>query len=470
MTLDSPQSTDWMLLPKGLLKHRLTKWLIGLVLLGSMAGGGYLVYRQTLVNSRQEARRQMQTVSAERVTLPITISANGTIQPKQSTNVSPKNSGRLRSLLVEEGDYVQTGQIVAYMDDSNLQGQLVQAQGSLAAAQANYERVRAGNRPQEIAQAESRWRSARATLSQAQADLSRYEQLYAAGAISAQAVDQYRTTRDNAQAAVDEAQQALRLVQAGSRQEDIDQARAQVTQAQGSLKTAQTQIEDMIIRAPFSGIVTRKFADPGDFVTPTTSGSDVSSATSSSILSLASAYQAVANVAETDISRIQVGQTVALKADAYSDKTFQGKVAQIAAQATVTSNVTSFEVRVDMADPEKRLRPGMNVDVEFNAGKLNDVVAVPTVAIVRQQNGSGVMVMGENGRPRFRRIETGATVGNQTEVKSGLEEDEQILVSAPRQPSQQGGGNRSLIPGLGGSGGRNRGGMGGGGGMRGGRP
>jgi HlyD family secretion protein len=63
-----------------------------------------------------------------------------------------------------------------------------------------------------------------------------------------------------------------------------------VTQAEGSLKTIQTQIEDAVIRAPFSGIVTSKYADPGDFVTPTTSGSSVSSATSSSILSLASTY------------------------------------------------------------------------------------------------------------------------------------------------------------------------------------
>lgn len=468
MTLDSPQPATFQPASKGVVKLRLMKWLVGLLVLGGLSGGGYLVYSQLATNSQQQARRQQQTVAVERVTLPVTISANGTIQPKQSTNVSPKSSGRLKTLLVDEGDSVQAGQILAYMDDSNLQGQLIQAQGQLQAAQANLEKVAIGNRPEDIAQAQARLKSAQTTLSQAQSDLGRYQQLYAEGAISAQSLSQYRTTRDTAQASVQEAQQALKLLQEGSRREDVNQARAQVTQAQGNLKTIQSQIEDMVIRAPFSGIVIKKFADPGDFVTPTTSGSDVSSASSSSILGLASTYQAVANVAEADISRIQQGQSVTIAADAYSNKSFKGTVAQIAAQATVTSNVTSFEVRVDLSDPQKLLRPGMNVDVQFDAGKLNDVVVIPTVAIVRQQNGSGVLVMGENGRPRFTPIETGVTVGNQTEVKSGLQGNEQILVSAPQPRSRQQSG--SILPGFGGGGARGN--MGGGppGGGMGGRP
>lgn len=468
MTLDSPQPATFQPASRSVVKPRLMKWLIGLLILGGLSGGGYLVYSQITTNARQEARRQQQTVAVERVTLPVTISANGTIQPKQSTNVSPKSSGRLKTLLVDEGDSVQAGQVLAYMDDSNLQGQLIQAKGQLEAAQANLEKVAVGNRPEDIAQAQARLRSAQTSLSQAQSDLNRYQQLYTAGGISAQSLSQYRTTRDTAQASVQEAQQALKLLQEGSRQEDIAQARAQVTQAQGNLKTIQSQIEDMVIRAPFSGIVIKKYADPGDFVTPTTSGSDVSSASSSSILGLASTYQVVANVAETDISRIKQGQSVTVTADAYSNKTFKGTVAQIAAQATVTSNVTSFEVRVDLTDPQKLLRPGMNVDAEFDAGKLNNVVVVPTVAIVRQQNGSGVLVMGQNGRPRFTPIETGVTVGNQTEVKSGLEGNEKILVSAAQPRSRQQSGNRSILPGLGGGGSRSMG--GGSGGRMGGRP
>jgi HlyD family secretion protein len=422
-------------------KRRPTRWLMGLLLLGVLSGGGYLTYRQVVLVPRQEARDSLQTVAVERVTLPIAIAANGTVQPKQSTNVSPKTSGRLKSLTVDEGDAVQAGQILAYMDDSNLQGQLLQAKGELAAAQANLQKVVTGNRPQEIAQTTAQLKNAEATLRQAESDLQRNQQLYNVGAISAQALDTARTTRDTAQAGVEQAQQATALSQAGSRQEDIDQARAQVTQAQGALETIQTQVDDAVIRAPFSGIVTTRYADPGDFVAPATSASDTSSA---------STYEVEANVAERDISKIKVGQPVTLKADAYADQTFTGKVAQIAAQATVTTNVTSFKVKVSILSDSKRLlRPGMNVDAEFQVGKLDDALAIPTVAIVRQQGGEGVLVKTATGRPRFTPIQTGVTVGNQTEVRSGLTGNEQILISAPSQSSGSQSG-RLPIPGLGG--------------------
>ncbi|NMG10053.1 efflux RND transporter periplasmic adaptor subunit [Brasilonema sp. UFV-L1] len=529
MTFDSTQPVTFMPPKKGSLKQGLSKWLVGLLILGTLTGGGYAVYRQVIVVPRQEARRQIQTASVERVTLPITISANGTIQPKQSTNVSPKSSGRLKSLLVDEGDSVKSGQILAYMDDSNLQGQLLQAKGQLTSAQANLKKVTAGNRPEEIAQAQARLRDAQANLeklesgnrpediAKAQAEVKKNEALITQaqsrlelaqarakrleaptqeGAISRdtyeEALSEQRNAKDNletakatlaaaqqeltkqnngylpqeiaqARAQVEEAKQALALSKAGSRQEDIEQAIAQVTEAQGSLKTIQTQIEDTVIRAPFSGIVTSKYADPGDFVTPTTSGSDVSSATSSSVLSLASTYQVVANVAEKEIADIRVGQTVTIKADAYSDKTFQGKVAQIAAQAVVESNVTSFKVKVDIISnsPTNLLVPGMNVDVKFDVGKLDNAMVIPTVAIVRQQNGTGVLVQRENGRPKFTPIVTGVTVDNKTEVRSGLKGDEKVVVSAPRnsQSGNRSGNNRSLIPGLSPGGGGRRGGL-----------
>ena len=477
MTLDYTQPTK-----SKLPQNWITKWLIGLLILSSLTVGAYLIYRQTIA-SRQEARSRMQTVPVQRETLPIIISANGTIEAKQSTNVSPKSSGRLKTLLVDEGSYVEAGQVLAYMDDSDLQGQLIQARGSLASAQANLQKAQAGNRPQDIAQAQAqleeaqaslqksqagnrpqdiaqaqaRLNSAQASLAKAEDDLKRNQQLYSSGAIAQLTVNQKLADRDSARASVNEAQQALTLQQAGSRLEDIQQARAivkqrqqalallqagtrpedinaaraQVMQQQGSLQTIQTQIADMVIRAPFSGIVTAKFANPGDFVTPTTSGSTVSGATSSSILTLAANYQVVANVAETDIGRIKVGQPVEITADAYPDKNFTGKVASVAAQATVTSNVTSFKVKVNFTDPKHFLLPGMNVDTKFDAGSLNNALVIPTVAIARQQEGTGVQILTKNGGTRFVPIQTGTTINNKTQVLSGLQGNERVLISAP---------------------------------------
>lgn len=428
-------------------KQGITKWLLGLLSLFLLAGGSYLAYQQ-LVKPQQQAHQRMIVVPVERTNLSITVSANGTVEPEQLLNVSPKTAGILKSLLVEEGDFVRIGQAIAYMDDSDLQGQLTQAQGQLAAAIANLQKLLAGNRKEDIAQAQARLNSAQATLNQAEDDLGRNQKLYQAGAISRQNYNKASTARNTAQAQVMEAQQALALSQAGSRPEDIGAARAQVKSAKGALQTIQTQINDTVIRAPFSGVVSRKYAEPGAFVTPMTAGSSVSSATSSSILSLASANQVVANIAESSISQIRVGQKVVIEADAYPGKTFQGQVTQIATQATVEQNVTSFEVEVALhSDAQKLLRSGMNVSVEFQVSQLQNAIAVPTVAITRQQNVTGVFVARANQHPVFTPITTGATVNNRTQVKTGLKGTEQVLINLPSAPPPQSGISLPGLPG-----------------------
>ena len=253
---------------------------------------------------------------------------------------------------------------------------------------------------------------------------------------------------EQAQAVVKQRQQALALLKAGTRQEDINAARAQVTSARGSLQNIQAEINDTIIRAPFDGVVTKKFADPGAFVTPTTASSEVASSSSSSILSLASTNEVVANLAETNISKISLGQKVSITADAYPGKTFEGKVSQIAAQAIVEQNVTSFEVRISLSDPQRLLRSGMNVEVDFQVGQVENVLVVPTASVVRQQNATGVYVAGADNKPVFTRIETGVTVNNFTEVKSGLTGNERVLLSFPPGSRPQSTPRGGVFPGL----------------------
>ncbi len=520
--VEEPEGDERLGLVKDRVKYplKVPKWLLGLLVLGLLAGGSYVGYNQLAATQRQEARRRIPTVAVERIDVPVSISANGTVQPERSVNVSPKTSGVLKELLVKEGERVEKGQILAYMDDSQFQGQLTQAKGQVAAAQANLDRLQAGNRPQEIAQAEAQLASAqanldrlqagnrpqeiagaqaqvasaKANLQQAELTYNQNQQLYKDGAISLRELDSSRSAYESAKAQVEKEKQALNLQQSGARKEEIEQAKAQVEQAkqalnlvragarpeeiaqakaqveqakqalnlqeagarkeeiaqakaqvmsaEGSLLSVQTQIDDTVIRAPFSGIVTRKYAEPGSFVTPTTSSSSVSSATSSSILALASNNEIVAKVAETSVSKIQVGQSVSIEADAYPGKSFKGKVTQVATQSTVEQNVTNFEVHISLEDPENLL----------------------TIAIVRQQQGTGVYVggKGENGRPKFQLITTGVTVEDKTVVVSGLEEGDKVLISFPKgeRPASR---TPPMFPGMGppgpgGSGGGRRGG------------
>ena len=469
--------------PTRLGKIRSNKWLMGLLMLIPIVGVSYLAYRQFVIVPQQQAKSKVQTASVGRGNLPITISANGTVQPERSVNVSPKTAGILKQLLVKEGDAVEKGQVLAYMDDSNLQGELQQSQGKLAAADANLQRLRNGNRAediatvraelaeqnanlqklrngnrlQELAEAQAKVNDAQYALRQANDDLQRNQTLYNEGAISLQSVNSFRTTRDRAQAQVNQAEQAASLMrsgtrpeeitqaeavvqqkeealsrsEAGPRSEDIDEAQAQVTAAQGAMQIIQASLDDLVLRAPFTGVVSRKFADPGAFVTPTTAGSAVSSATSSSILSLASTNQVIAQVAEANIAQIRMGLAATIQVDAYPGKPFTGRVTQIATQSNVVQNVTSFEVKTSVSDSQRLLKSGMNVSLEFKAGELKNVLVVPTAAIVQQTNAQGVFVAKDKADPVFVPITIGITMNDKTEVKSGLTGNEQVLLSFP---------------------------------------
>ena len=466
--------------PKKVKKNLFTKLLITFLLIGI----GLTLFRFFILLPARQARIQLPTQPVERQDLKITITANGKIEPERSINISPKNAGVIKSLLVKEGDFVKKGQIIAYMDDSNLQGQLTQAKAGIASAQANLQKLKAGNRPQEIAtakaqleeaeanlrklitgnrpqdiaQAQARLNRAKATFNQAEAELKRYQGLFNAGAISRQDLTTYQTNRETALAQVKENEQALNLLQIGSRQEDIQQSKAKVKQlqesynlskagsrkedisralaevnsARGSLQTIIAQINDTVIRAPFDGVITKIYSEPGSFVTPNTTGGATSSSLSASILSLNTNNQLVANIAESNLAKISLGQKVNLKTDAYPNQIFIGKVSQIAAEATVEQNVTSFEVKAEITSEKKSLlRSGMNVEAEFEISQKDNVLVVPTIAVVRESKGTGVYILNDDRKPIFLPIKTGVVVNNKTEVKSGLNGNEKVLLSMP---------------------------------------
>jgi HlyD family secretion protein len=464
------------------------KWMrfgIPLVLLLIASG------RLSFLSPVNQSQSQFLTQSVERKTIPVTITANGTVQAERSINLSPKTSGVIKSLQVEEGDRVRQGQVIALMDDSNLQGDVTQMRGQLAQqsanlqrliagnrpediakaeaqlaeAEANLQELRSGSRPQEIAQASARLEQAQATLRQRQTDVQRNQQLYDTGAISRQSLEQEMTDRDVAQQQVTEAEQALALeragarpeqiaqaqarvdqqaqtvaaLRAGNRAEDIAQAQAQVESAEGSLQSIEAQLNDTRVIAPFDGIVMEKFADVGAFVSPSVSGGSGSS--SAAILTLASdRYHVSVNLSESQISKIKVGQTVTLKVDALPGEKLTGKVDRIAPQAKVSQNVTSFEVQVAITAPSaNQLKLGMNVEATFEVNNLENALLVPNAAIVRQAEGEGVYIMDSDRQPVFQPIQTGITAVGQTEVKSGLKGDEQVLVSPPSDDKPAGG-------------------------------
>ncbi len=457
-------------------------WLMGLIAAGilAVAGTSYVV-----ISTRpSQIDLDKLTVPVEVKNLSVRITANGTVQPVKTVNLSPKTSGRLVELRVEQGALVKQGQIIAVMDQKDLRSQFLKAQADLEQAQARLVDAQV-SRPEEINQAEARLIQAQARLAEArvgnpnqinqeiaqvktaesqlelaQARVQRYQQLAEDGAISQdrfqeiqtearnaelrlieaqQRLEQVRNTKDKTspeiaqlQASVAEAEFALQQLKNGSSKPEIAQLQAAVKAAQAQLLAVRDQVEDTVIIAPFSGIITQKYATEGAFVTPTTSASSTASATSTSIVALATTeIEILAEVPEVDVGQIKLGQVVEITTDAFPDQVFKGRVRLIAPEAIEEQNVTWFQVRVKLETGQKELRSGMNVDLTFLGEPINNALVVPTVAIVTKEGETGVMIPDLENKPQFKPVTIGQTIDDKTQIIDGLKQGERVFIDLP---------------------------------------
>ena len=216
-----------------------------------------------------------------------------------------------------------------------------------------------------------------------------------------------------------------------SYQDEIKALQAQVDLAQANLEQSQIQYDDTIVKAPFDGIITQRYAVEGSFVTPSTSASSSASASATSILALAQGLEIIAKVPEVDIGQLYQGQEVEIIADAYPEDTFRGTVKRIAPEAIVEDNVTSFEVRIALSTGQEKLRSKMNVDVTFLGKELKNTLVVPTVAIVTQEGETGVMILNEENKPEFIPVKIGLTLQDKTQIIDGVTADERVFIDMP---------------------------------------
>ncbi|MEL6928467.1 MAG: efflux RND transporter periplasmic adaptor subunit [Cyanobacteria bacterium J06600_6] len=434
---------------------------------------------QIVKSSSSSVDLESLTVPVKKQNLNVEILASGRVEPIKSVNVSPKDAGRLVQLLVEQGDRVKAGQTLAVMENSELAVRTSQAQAELkqnravlgegraeinaeiAQSQARLRQLKAKlnqveNRiPKDIQQTQAQINSAQSRLKLVQQRVERNQYLLEQGAISEDAFDEISDNAQAAQSNINELRQRLeQLKTTGSAeveqiQAEIAEARialeqkqatapdeiaaleASLEQSQMSLKQSEIQYEDSIVKAPFDGIVTQRYAVEGAYVAPSTSGSGTASASANSILALAQGLEIIAKVPELDIGQLQPGQKVEVVADAYPDRTFEGEIKRIAPEAVIEENVTSFEVRVKLLTGRDTLRSKMNVDVTFIGKELENSLVVPTVAIFTEDGEQGVMIPDEDGDPVFQPVQVGLYLGDRTQILDGVEANQQIFIDLP---------------------------------------
>jgi len=343
-----------------------------------VVGGGALIRSRGASTGRGRQLAEY-TATAERGTLPGVITANGELEAIRRVNVSPKRQGLLEELYVDEGDAVKKGQVLARMETGDFTDRMDELSALERQARADYEAKRA--------------------------DYIRYQKLENSGAISGSDLDGYR-------AAFLSSKEAL-------------------TAARERIQQRNVEGSELLIRAPFSGVITERFAEPGAFVTPTTTASANAGATSSSIVELSEGLEVAAKVPESDIGRIRIGQDANVRVEAFPDQRFPARVRDIAPRAEKTDNVISFEVELTLIDPPPILRIGMTVDVDFQTGRTAESTLVPNVAIVTENGQPGVLLVGKDDQPRFQPVELGSSSGGQSAILSGVKPGSKVFIDLP---------------------------------------
>ncbi len=213
--------------------------------------------------------------------------------------------------------------------------------------------------------------------------------------------------------------------------EEYEEYKNRFLSTKARLKQREIEGDQLNIRAPFKGYITSRYAEPGAFVTPTTRASTIAGSSSASILELSQGLEVSAKVPESDIGRIQINQTANIRVDSFPDEVFIAKISQIAPRASSKENVTSFEVKLSFSKPSPKLRIGMTADVEFQTGSLGINILVPTVAIVTEGGQPGVLVVGKDKQPKFRKVDLGSSGGSKTAILKGLNAEDLVFIDLP---------------------------------------
>jgi HlyD family secretion protein len=420
-----------------------------IVLLGAIVG--------FTVNQKQKNVVTVQTGKVTRQDITSVVTASGEIKPKNFVNVGANAMGRIVKLYVKEGDKVKKGQILAQLENIQSAADVEQMKAALASSQTD---AIASEAALKTAIAQSN--SSQADLAQKKLDYQRAQGLDQNGLIAKQDFETKRSAYEVAQA-VAEHDRAL-VAQARA---NVDSARGHVNSARAQLVHFNDVLSKTIYQAPYDGVVTNLPVHEGETVVM-----GIQNSPGSTLMTVAdmNVITAEVQVDETDIVNVKLGQDAEVTIDAIPGQTFKGKVTEIGDNAIVRSTGVStsqstgssqeakdFKVVVTLTNPPENLRPGLSTTARITTGAEHSVLTIPIQALtMRDKKGlevqntnkggaqtvstgslkkepqelQGVFVIGKDHKAEFRTVETGLTGASDIEVKSGLNEGDEIITGS----------------------------------------
>ncbi len=280
-------------------------------------------------------------------------------------------SEHIAEILVQEGDRVSKGQLLARLHTELLQARLAEAKAALEAQRQVVARLEAGSRPEEIHKAEAELQAAEARAKAARDSYRRVARLLEKKLASPQDEEQARSQADAAAAEVKAVQATLALLKAGARKEDIAAARAQLAAREAVLQQARQRLDDASLYAPADGIIRNRILEPGDMAFP-----------QSPVLTLAflDPVWVRAYLPEPMLGRVRLGASAWITTDSYPDKRYQGWVGYVSPTAEFTPKTVQtpelrtrlvYSVRIFACNPDGELRLGMPVSVDIELDQVD---------------------------------------------------------------------------------------------------
>jgi HlyD family secretion protein len=291
--------------------------------------------------------------------------ASGTVEATEA-RLGFQAPGRIASVHVHEGDAVTAGTELARLDRREMEARRTQAEAEVDVARAILVELQHGFRSEEIAQAQAAAAAARQRRQDAERDLSRTRRLVEGGAVSQESLDKAELALDVARSLEEQADQQLQLLRSGPRQEKIQAQQAQLARAESALQVIETQLDNMLVTAPFEGVITVRHHEPGEIV-----------AAGIPIVTLMNRDDRWVRIyiPEPRIGAAYLGQPASIRCDTYPDTDYQGEISFIASEAEFTpKSVQTTEERVKLVyaakvriqeDARYDLKPGMPVDVRL---------------------------------------------------------------------------------------------------------
>ncbi|MCZ6875166.1 MAG: efflux RND transporter periplasmic adaptor subunit [bacterium] len=391
--------------------HRTTKILILLVSLLIVA---FLLFtylptsrsQNTAAVSKRKSGKPtpIYTTTVQRGTIQHTTFATGDILAAARIDVFSKVEGRLQTLLVEQGDTVQAGQIIAQITDTELKAGFERSTAELDALRAEWAQMQAGARPEEIAQAVDLEQQSGAEKTNAERLQKRTHALVQRGLRSTQDLEDANLRITRTQAAHSIAAKRLQLLRAGARIEDRQALQAHLRAAQAARRLAKAELQNAVITAPITGIVSHRHVDPGTYITDRTTLVTIVDMTTVKIK---------IPISERDLGHIQPGLSAQIRVDAYPQTVFKGIVRRIS--PTVDPRSRSGEVEIVSPNTDARLKPGMFAKVTLILEERHDVLLVPLQALSVQGKETAVFVV-QDGKAHRRPVSTGLQNRLQVEI------------------------------------------------------